>query len=400
MATKEKAQEEKAFLEEPDLELGKETRQTTEALLNMLEDVEESRGKAETERDKTLAVIENFTDGLLLFDEKNRLSLSNPQAETFLRVKEQDIVGKNTDELARFPRIKLLTALLAEEIKSLFRKEVKINENLILEVSAIPVLHKEKRMGTLVILHDVTREKEIERMKTEFVSIAAHQLRTPLSAIKWTLKMLLGGDLGKITDTQRDFVGKTYQANERMIDLINDLLDVTRIEEGRYLYKPVLTNLETIVEFVVKSQKEELEKKNLKLEYKKPKKELPKIMLDVDKIRLAIQNIIDNAIKYTKPGGWIEVSFKHTKNEIEFLIKDSGVGIPKDQQNRVFTKFFRGANVMRMETEGSGLGLFITKNIIEAHGGRIWFESKVGKGTTFHFILPAKKEFEKFIEGL
>jgi len=119
----------------------------------------------------------------------------------------------------------------------------------------------------------------------------------------------------------------------------------------------------------------------------------------VEKMRLAVQNLLDNAIRYTSPGGWVTISLKHSKKEIEFSIKDSGVGVPKDQQKRVFSRFFRGTNVMRMETEGTGLGLYIVKNIIEAHGGKIWFESEEGKGTTFYFTLPIKQEFPEFLKN-
>jgi len=237
-------------------------------------------------------------------------------------------------------------------------------------------------------------------MKTEFVSIAAHQLRTPLSAIKWTLRMVLDGDFGPITEEQRDFMEKTYKSNERMITLINDLLNVSRIEEGRFLYKPILTDIESVVQFVIDSYKEEIEKRKIKFEFKKPEKKLPKVMLDVEKMRLAIQNLLENAIRYTQPEGRVTASLKYVKKEIEFSIKDTGIGIPKDQQERIFTKFFRGGNAIRLETKGSGLGLFIVKNIIEAHGGKIWFESKEGKGTTFYFTLPVKEKFGEFLKEL
>jgi signal transduction histidine kinase len=228
-------------------------------------------------------------------------------------------------------------------------------------------------------------------MKTEFVSLAAHQLRTPLSAIKWTLRMLLDGDFGEITEEQRGFIEKTYGSNERMISLINDLLNVTRIEEGRYLYKPVLTQIENVVQFVINSFKEETRRKKIRLEFKKPRKKLPQVKVDVERIRLAINNILDNAIRYTPVGGKVTTFLKCGKKEIELQVQDTGVGIPEDQKERVFTKFFRGANVMRMATEGTGLGLFIAKNIIEAHDGRIWFESEKDKGSVFHFTLPIKK---------
>lgn len=376
----------------------KESEGSKTALMNILEDVGEARKRAEEERDKTQTIIANLADGLLVFDRENNLALINPRAEDFFGVNAKEIVERPTLELTKFPNLEPLVSLIGREIKGVFRKELTIKENLTLEVSTVPMISGEEKLGTLVILHNISREKIIERMKTEFVSLAAHQLRTPLSAIKWTLKMLLDGDLGEITKEQKNFIIKTYKSNERMIILINDLLDITRIEEGRYLYKPVLVELEPIVQFTVDSYKEEAERKKITLEFKKPKNKLPRIMLDVEKIKLVIQNFLDNAVKYTSAGGKIAASLKYVKKEIEFSVKDSGVGIPKDQQERVFVKFFRGANVIRMDTEGTGLGLFISKNIIEAHGGRVWFESVENKGSVFYFALPAKEEFEDFLK--
>jgi PAS domain S-box-containing protein len=370
------------------------------ALVNILEDVRVAQQGAEEEKNKTLSIITNFTDGLLFFDKENRLSLVNPKAENIFDVKSRDVIGRTIMELKTFPTLRSLTELVGEEIKGVFRKEIKFGEKLILEVDSVLVMRGEENLGSLVILHDVSREKMIERMKTEFVSLAAHQLRTPISAIKWTLRMLLDGDLGEITEDQRNFIEKTYLSNERMISLINDLLDITRIEEGRYLYRPTLAGLEDITQFVLNSYKEEFEKRKIKCIFLKPTKRLPAVKVDIEKIRLAIQNLIDNAIKYTPVAGEVTVSLKCGKKEIELSVKDTGVGVPKDQQNRVFTKFFRGVNVIRMETDGSGLGLYITKNIIEAHGGKIWFESEEGKGSTFYFSIPLKEEFEKFLKEL
>lgn len=384
--------EEKVKIRTKDLE------RSRTALMNMLEDIEESRKRAEEEKNKTLAVITNFTDGLLMFDRGNKLSLVNPKAEDFFDVKRRDIIGRPILELSTFPTIEPVVTLVGGEIKEVFRKEIQVNEHLVLEVSTVSIIREEEKLGTLIILHNITREKLIERMKTEFVSLAAHQLRTPLSAIKWTLRMLLDEDLGKITEEQRDFIEKTYRSNERMIALINDLLDVTRIEEGRYLYKPAFTQFENITQFVINSYKEEAKRRKIRLEFKKPKKKLPKVKVDVEKIRLAIQNLLDNAVRYTRPGGKVTVSLKYAKKEIEFSIQDSGIGIPEDQKERVFTKFFRGTNVLRLETEGSGLGLFITKNVIEAHGGKIWFESKEDQGTAFYFTIPVKEEFAEFLK--
>jgi len=230
-------------------------------------------------------------------------------------------------------------------------------------------------------------------MKTEFVSIAAHQLRTPLSAIKWTLRMILDGDLGPLPKEQREFLEKTYQSNERMIRLINDLLNVTRIEEGRFLYQPEKKDIIEIAKKIIDPLKVIAERKGLQFIFKKPSQKIPQPKVDAEKISLVFQNLIDNAISYTNPGGKVEVSIKYLKDKKEILVstKDTGIGIPKDQHQRVFSRFFRGSNAIRAETEGTGLGLFIAKNIVEAHGGKIWFESEENKGTTFYFTLPVKE---------
>ncbi len=361
------------------------------ALMNILEDVEAARKKAEEERDKTTALFVNFADGLLFFDQKNNFSMINPQAEIFFNVKGKEIIGRNILEFSHLPGLSSLVQFLGKEPRKIFREELFLREDLVLEVSTVSI----GETGILVILRDVTREKMVERMKTEFVSLAAHQLRTPLSAIKWTLQMFLEGDLGKITEEQREFVEKTYQANERMIRLINDLLNVARIEEGRYLYKPILSDLGLIVESVVDFYKEEAERKGVKIKFEK-KEKLPKVKVDEEKIKLAATNLIDNAIEYTPKGGEVTICLKSDKKEIEFSVQDTGIGIPENQKERVFTKFFRAANAMRIQTEGTGLGLFITKNIIEAHKGRIWFQSKEGEGTTFYFTLPIAEEGENF----
>lgn len=376
-------------------ETERELRTTQTAVLNILEDVDEARIKAEEEKDKTLAVITNFADGLIVFDREHKLSLINPQMEAFFDTKAAKVIGGSLSELSRSSILKPLIDLIKikrdTEIKRVRREELPLKETLILEISTVPMIRGGEELGTLVIAHDITREKRIEQLKTEFVSLSAHQLRTPLSAIKWTLRMLLDGDLGEITAEQRDYTEKTAQSTERMIALINDLLNVTRIEEGKYLYEPVPLLLTPIVQSVIDSYKEEIKQKKIKFKFSKPK-ELPPIRLDKEKIRLAIQNIFDNAVRYTPAGGEVKVSLKYDKNKqkVEFSVKDSGIGIPQDQQERVFTKFFRGGNAIRMATEGSGLGLYITKHIVEAHGGRIWFISEANKGSTFSFTLPVK----------
>ena len=390
MTKKKKSKKEK--LKEIELDTGMEigARETHLALLNILEDVEEARARAVEEKNKTLAIITNFTDGLLFFDRENKLSLVNPVAEDFLAVSAMEVIGKPLISLVDFPVFKILVNILKRTTKEISKKEVQLQKELIVELSTVPIMRGNDQLGTLVILHDITREKLVEKMKTEFVSLSAHQLRTPLSAIKWTLKMVLEGDLGPINEEQRDFLEKTYNSNERMIDLINDLLNVTRIEEGRYLYRPALSSFEELMDSVIDNYKTEIKRKDIKFQVKRPKEKAPKVKVDAEKVKLAISNLLDNAIRYTSSKGKVAVVLEHDKKEIRFSVEDSGIGVPQDQQNRLFTKFFRAANAVRTETEGSGLGLFIAKNIIEAHGGRVWFSSEEGKGSTFGFGLPLK----------
>lgn len=235
------------------------------------------------------------------------------------------------------------------------------------------------------------RLKDLDRMKTEFISVASHQLRTPLSGIKWALKMLMDHDAGPITDNQAELLKKSYQSNERMIALINDLLDVSRIEEGRFTYVFREQELTPLVVELVDEMRHLAQPKQVTIVYEDATKRLPLVNVDSQKFRLALQNLIDNAVKYTPATGTVIVRTYEDRGSVITSIQDTGVGIPAEQQNHVFTKFFRGDNVMRMQTEGTGLGLFIARSVVQQHKGRIWFESHEGRGTTFYILLPATR---------
>jgi len=363
----------------------KELAETRKALLNILEDVEEARERAEEEEDKTKAIVSNLADGLIVLDWGNRIVLINSQGEKFLDVKTKEIEGKSLEELEKDPIEKLVKLILKK--KKLYREELPLEKprEFVLEVTTVLLSPRKEKV---IILHDISREKTIDRMKTEFVSFSAHQLKSPLTSIKWALKMFLDGDLGKITEEQREVLSKTYQTNESMIFLVDDLLSLARIEEGRYLYKLIPVKIDKIIQSAIDSCQKKIKKKKLKVEFRKAKGKIPEIKVDVEKIKLAVENFIDNAIKYTPEEGEVIASLSFNKKEIEFSVKDSGIGVPKAQQEKIFQKFFRASNAIKIKSQGTGLGLFITKNIVEAHGGRIWFESEEGKGTTFHFTLP------------
>lgn len=369
-----------------------ELEETKKALMNILEDIEEAGKKTEEEKNRTLSIINNLADGLLVFDYEDKIMLINPRAEIFLKVQKKSATGKTLAEFSNSPVINSLRELLEKKTKPILAKEFRINDNLVLELSMIPIKDRAEKLGSLVILHDVTREKLIEKTKSEFVSLAAHQLRTPLSGIKWSLKMVLDGDLGELNKEQRDFLENTYKSNDRMIALVNNLLDVARIEEGRYLYNLTIADLGKITEDAVKSYEQEIKKKNLTLEFEKTIENMPKTRMDAEKVRIVIDNFLGNAIKFTPAGGKITVAIRYDEKEIELSVTDTGLGIPVDQQKNIFNKFFRATNIQKVDTGGAGLGLYISKNIIKAHGGKIWFNSeKENARTTFHFTLPIKK---------
>lgn len=386
-------------LRESSIILEKKVRERTEilegtrrALINLLEDAEESKKLIELEKNKTRAALVSLVDGLIVFNEEKKIALVNPEAERTLKIKEEDVINKKIDQISSSENLNKLYEILGRKIEWTGQRYELILGKILkrfFQVSVVPISDKRKTIGIMVILHDITREKEVERLKSEFVSIAAHQLRTPLSATKWVLKMLLDGDVGKLSEEQKDFLEKGHQSNERMILLINDLLNVAHIEEGRFIYKPDFHFIEDIAQKIIDGLKEASKKRNIKIIFNKPKRELSKkVKVDEKKIELTIQNLLDNAIRFTKHGGLVTISIEYDKINVKVIIEDTGVGIPEKQKSRIFTKFFRADNVIKMETEGSGLGLFICKNVIEAHGGEIGFESEENKGTAFYFTIP------------
>lgn len=230
--------------------------------------------------------------------------------------------------------------------------------------------------------------KKLDESKSEFISIASHQLRTPLTVVKGYVSMILEGSFGKISATQRDSLDKVYQSNERLIHLVENLLNLSRIESGRLQFKYETMNLETVVDSVFEELTSKAKEKKLKFEYKKPAKPLPKVVIDQEKIRQVIMNLIDNSIKYTAKGS-VTVSVKKEADNIEFCVSDTGMGVDPDDIPHLFQKFQRGTGTFLVHTEGTGLGLYVAREMIEQHKGKIWVESKgKNKGSKFIFTIP------------
>lgn len=366
-----------------------EAQETAQALLNILEDSEKARRQLAKEEELTTTIIDNFVDGLIILNPQGIIQEINQRIEKDFRVKERDVQGQSVEILRKYPLLAPAVSLIGESgrIKMIRKQEFLAQEGVTVEVSTIPLESKGRSLGCLIVFRDISREKNIQKMKTEFVSIVAHQLRTPLSAIKWSLRMILDGEAGQITIQQKEWLDKTYQSNERLIILVNDILNVSHIEEGKFLYDVREADLGEIVDEVLKNNKEIIIRQKLKVPFQKAEDFSP-VRVDREKVQLAIQNLVNNAIHYTPPEGEIRLSLRKEGDNLLLIIKDSGIGIAKADQKKVFQKFFRGRNAIKARTDGTGLGLFIAKNIIEAHHGRIWFESQLGKGTTFYLTLP------------
>jgi len=333
-------------------------------------------------------LIQKMKDGIIALDGEGRVELMNPQAEKFLGIKQADAKGKRIEELRDNPSLTLLDKLFRQSAGTFVPKELFLGNDMVTEVTIVPLKFIRRSKEFMIVIHDITREKRIEHLKTEFVSIAAHQLRTPLSAVKWAMRLLLDGDAGRVSKEQRDLLGKAYMGNERMILLVNDLLDVARIEEGRFMQKPMLTDMEEVIRSAVENLEEIRKEKGVAIEVQLSKQKIPMMFVDPAGIKLVMQNLLENAIRYTNQKGKVIISPVVRAKTLVVSIQDNGIGIASDERERVFSKFFRGRRAIVMETDGSGLGLFITKNIVEAHGGKIWFDSKENKGTTFSFMIP------------
>ncbi|MDP1629295.1 MAG: HAMP domain-containing sensor histidine kinase, partial [bacterium] len=192
---------------------------------------------------------------------------------------------------------------------------------------------------------------------------------------------------------QKNYAKDGLEVSNRLIKLVGDLLDVARIEEGKFGYEFSMADIVELIEQAVQENKLVAAQKEANLIFYRPPVAFPQIKMDSKKISLALQNLISNAIKYNRKSGWVSVEVEKEGDFIKVAVKDSGVGVPAGQMDRLFSKFFRGSNVVRLETEGSGLGLFIVKNIIRRHGGKVWAESEEGKGSAFYFTLPIEEKY-------
>jgi signal transduction histidine kinase len=251
-------------------------------------------------------------------------------------------------------------------------------------------------LGTVSIFRDITREVEVDRLKSEFVATVSHELRTPMTSIKGYADLLLLGAAGEVTEQQQRFLETIKQNADRLSVLVNDLLDISRIDQGRVELKFGSVDVEDVFNTVlaVLHGRSEEEKRPMNINVHLPQDQRLSVWGDYDKVAQIFTNLADNAFSYTPPGGTITLSAEYNSgsNSVRFAVSDTGIGIDPAISERIFERFFRGdeTHELVMDTPGTGLGLAIVREYIQLHHGRIWFESKVGKGSTFYVELPAQ----------
>jgi len=230
--------------------------------------------------------------------------------------------------------------------------------------------------------------KEINRAKSDMISVSAHQLRTSLTALKWILKMFGDKDLGVLTEEQNEFIKKAVSSNERMMTVVNDLLTYNHADNTTVKFNFQKVDIGEVINQVLEEFSGETQKKDIKLSYVKSDIEIPKVNCDAEMIRVVLQNLIENAIKYSEKGDEVSISLWSDNENVSIKVYDTGIGIDSNDKDQIFDKFFRAKNAIEKDGVGSGLGLYTTKGIVEKHKGKIWFESNPGGGTTFFVTLP------------
>lgn len=270
------------------------------------------------------------------------------------------------------------------------RREVPLGASAsrVARVTTNPVIdHAGRYVGTVTTIADITVEREVNQMKTEFVSTVSHELRTPLTSIKGYVDLVLEGEAGELSELQEEFLGIVKQNSDRLVALINDLLDISRIESGRVHLKIEPVDLADTVADASGTFRAVLDKGQIQLVTDMPS-DLPRVAADRSRIGQVVTNLISNAIKYSPDGGQVTVTARVEVGEIVFEVSDQGIGISKEDQEKLFAKFYRVDSSHTQEIGGTGLGLAISKSIVELHGGRIWVDSVAGQGSTFSFSLP------------
>lgn len=356
----------------------------------------------EEEHARAEALFAHIGTGAIATDEHGRIYRVNDTALDMLEYKRDEVIGQ------WFPRVIREVSEQGQPANSIERPiarafmsgkpvsantyyQTKSGKIIPVALTVSPILLNGRPIGAVEVFQDISVEYEIDRMKSEFISIASHQLRTPLSAINTYANMLNSGFYGELNTEQKTHMKTILTAIERMNGLISTLLDVSQIEAGKINVKPQKIDVNGFIKSHIQEHQEVAAKKNILIKIKAP---ASPVIIMCDRLLLGeiLSNLLSNALKYSRDGGEVTVSLKNLKKDVVFSVKDNGFGIPKKMQKYIFTKFYRADNIKQVDTTGTGLGLYLVKQIAEVLHGKIWFESIDKKGSTFYFSLPKDNE--------
>jgi PAS domain S-box-containing protein len=350
---------------------------------------------------KDEAILSSIGDAVFAIDSKRNIISINHVAEAMAGIRKEDIMGKPYNKYLRFiheesglENVSFIRTALSGKKTSMENHTALLagdGRRIPVADSASPLINDVgETIGAVVVFRDVTKEREIDQAKNEFVSLASHQLRTPLTSIKWYTELLLDEDAGKLTKEQKEYASEIQAAMVRMNDLVAALLDVSRLDLGTFIIEPKRSNLVSLLDEAAKEQIPTFHQNKQTFSFTHPD-DLPEVLVDPKLLHIIVQNLLSNAHKYTPDGGTIKLALTHSKkNGYQIVCSDTGYGIPPSQQGSVFKKLFRADNIRTLDVEGTGLGLYIIKTIVDAAGCTISFTSAEGKGTTFTITIPTK----------
>ncbi|MBI4091390.1 PAS domain S-box protein, partial [candidate division WWE3 bacterium] len=382
----------------------KRTKELEEARAILEKRIQERTLELEAERNKFRVVLYNTFDGVFAVDRQGRVISFNKSIEDLTGYQESDVLGNIADDYIKlydrdnnpvgiknyFPFLKIVSDKSIYKTEGLILKGRKGKQHIVSLVSSVVSESGDSNVGCIVTIHDVTHERELESMKLDFVSIAAHELRTPLTAIRGYLSVLLDELSGKISNDHRVYLERSYLSANQLFVLVENLLNVSRIERGNVQLSKEVIEWSPFVEQVVQSFRPLANERKVKLSFL-PMTSPSKVEVDPVMIGEVLANLLDNAIRYTDEGGGVLVFMELSDKFMITHIKDSGQGIPKESIPHLFTKFYRVSGVLGQGSKGTGLGLYISKEIVKLHGGEIWVESSVGQGSVFSFTVPKAK---------
>jgi PAS domain S-box-containing protein len=352
------------------------------------------------------ALFRSMGDGAITTDKFGKITRVNPAAQQILGYSESELVDAwlpkkiiavslDDNHVNLIDRPITKTFLTGKPITAKMYYRRKDGSKIPVSVSASPIIVDGKPLGAIEIFHDITLEQEVDRMKSEFISLASHQLRTPLSAIKTYSHMLAEGYMGDLNEGQIKSLNTIITASNRMNDLISTLLNITRIESGTIAVSSKMVHIDDLINEVLPELLLMAVEKRITVTLESQNSSRNRIRTDALIVKEIITNLVSNAIKYTPKNGAVIIAVKPRTNDILIEVHDSGWGIPSYSQDQIFSKFFRGKNIVKRETTGTGLGLYLVKGLIDALDGKIWFKSQESAGTSFFFTLPRAKRASK-----